>query len=193
MRDCTIKSKCFTLVFLLKICAGWEKEVNKKNKKRIRVLSWGLFIVYLMCMVYFLFFSEQLGRGNSREYRYNLTVFAEIKRYITYWKKIGDFNVLLNLFGNVVCFMPFGFVLPILSNSQRSVLKVTFLTMLCSIAVEVIQLVTMTGSCDVDDVILNTAGGFLGYIMFAIGMCVIHIRDKKRKKQVVVTQKNIWK
>ena len=181
MRDCTIKSKCFTLVFLLKICAGWEKEVNKKNKKRIWVLSWGLFIVYLMCMVYFLFFSEQLGRGNSREYRYNLTVFAEIKRYIRYWKKIGDFNVLLNLFGNVVCFMPFGFVLPILSNSQRSVLKVTFLTMLCSIAVEVIQLVTMTGSCDVDDVILNTAGGFLGYIMFAIGMCVIHIRDKKRK------------
>ena len=34
--------------------------------------------------------------------------------------------------------------------------------------VELAQLVTRRGSCDVDDVILNTLGGLLGYLLFAL-------------------------
>lgn len=134
-----------------------------------------MFIIYLFTMVYFLFFSEQLGRVPSDTYRYNLKPFTEIKRYINYSREIGSFNVILNLLGNIVCFMPFGFVLPILSNRQRNIFKVTVLGFLCSVTIELIQLVSKLGSCDVDDVILNTSGAFLGYIIFCICIKVMHI------------------
>ena len=59
--------------------------------------------------------------------------------------------------------------------------KVTFLSFLCSVTVELIQLVSKLGSCDVDDVILNTLGGLLGYIMFCICIGIIHIFTGKKK------------
>lgn len=154
--------------------------MKKKHKKIIRIFSWILFIIYLCIMVYFLFFSEQLGRVPSDTYHYNLEPFTEIKRYINYSKTIGSFNVMLNLIGNVVCFMPFGFVMPILSNRQRNIFKVTFLSFLCSVIIELIQLVSKLGSCDVDDVILNTMGGFLGYVMFCICIGIMHKFTEKR-------------
>lgn len=155
--------------------------VKKKHKKIIRFFSWIMFIIYLFMMVYFLFFSEQLGRVPSDTYHYNLKPFTEISRYVKYSREIGSFNVLLNLIGNVVCFMPFGFVLPILSNRQRNIFKVTFLSFLCSVTVELIQLVSKLGSCDVDDVILNTGGGFLGYVFFCICIGIMHKYTEKKR------------
>lgn len=154
--------------------------MKRKHKKIIRIFSWILFIIYLCMMVYFLFFSEQLGRTPSDTYHYNLKPFTEIKRYINYSREIGSFNVILNLIGNVVCFMPFGFVMPILSDKQRNIFKVTFLSFLCSVIIELIQLVSKLGSCDVDDVILNTMGGFLGYVMFCICVGIMHKFTEKR-------------
>ncbi len=152
--------------------------MKKKHKKIIRFLSWIIFILYLILMVYFLFFSEQLGRVPSDTYHYNLKPFTEIKRYITYSKEIGSFNVILNLIGNVICFMPFGFVLPIISIKQRNIFKVTALSCLCSMVIETVQLVSKLGSCDVDDVILNTLGGFAGYVLFRICMGIMHMCTK---------------
>lgn len=42
----------------------------------------------------------------------NLVPFKEIKRFIIYYRQIGINAVILNLAGNVVAFMPFGFFLP---------------------------------------------------------------------------------
>ena len=55
--------------------------------------------------------------------------------------------------------MPFGFVLPVISRNQRKFWKVTLLSFLTSLLVELIQLVSKVGSCDVDDMLLNTLGG----------------------------------
>lgn len=158
--------------------------LKKKHKKIIRFVSWILFNIYLVLMVYFLFFSEQLGRTPSDTYHYNLKPFAEIKRYMTYYEMIGSFNVILNLFGNVLCFIPFGFVVPIMSYKFRSFFKITVFSFLYSVTIELTQLVTKLGSCDVDDVILNTLGGVLGYILFSICFFIMNMfgRHKKKKK-----------
>lgn len=52
----------------------------KNAKKIIRILSWFIFVIYLIALVYFLFFSEQLGRVPSDEYKYSLVPFKEIGR-----------------------------------------------------------------------------------------------------------------
>lgn len=59
----------------------------------------------------FLFFSEQMGRVPRDTYQYNLQPFAEIKRYLYYAGRVGTVLVLLNLLGNIICFIPYGFVI----------------------------------------------------------------------------------
>ena len=119
-------------------------------------------------MVYFLFFAEGMGRTEMQEYHYNLRPFSEIRRFLKYYKIIGIFPVVLNLAGNVMAFVPFGAFLPFLAYRMRSLLKVTLASFEVSLMVEIIQLCTRVGCCDIDDLILNTAGGVLGYFCFRI-------------------------
>lgn len=155
----------------------------KDAKKIIRILAWCFFVVYLVALVYFLFFSEQLGRVPSDEYKYSLVPFKEIRRYITYWRAIGGYYVLLNLLGNVVCFVPFGFVLPVISKNQRKFWKILFLSFLTSLLVELIQLVSKVGSCDVDDMLLNTLGGIIGYVLFHFFHRILFCRKSTRQSE----------
>lgn len=150
--------------------------VNKKNKgtgsrmariSRNRKFAVLLFLLYFGILFYFLFFSEKLGRTFvEREYHYNLIPFLEIKRFIVHYDVLGFEAVLLNIVGNIVAFMPFGFFLPIFSNRCRYFFNTVFYTFELSLAVELIQLVTKVGSFDVDDIILNTIGGAFGFLVY---------------------------
>lgn len=139
------------------------------HKKQIRLLCRVLFVLYIAGLVYFLFFAEMLDRtGIERSYRYNLTPFREIRRFIVYADLLGPMAVISNLFGNIVIFMPFGFLVPILGRKKRNFWFTSLLSFALSLAVECIQLVTRTGCFDVDDIFLNTIGGMLGYLVYAL-------------------------
>ena len=61
--------------------------------------------------------------------------------------------------------MPFAFFLPILLKKQKK-FKNFLVTMLCIvIGIELLQFITMSGCCDIDDVILNVVGAL---VMFGI-------------------------
>ena len=138
------------------------------RKKELRLKGFLLFVLYMTALVYFLFFADWYGHvpGQGAEYSFNLVPFVEIRRFIRARRQLGFTAVFLNLFGNVIGFLPFGFFLPVISRGFRNGFLVTFLGCVVSCCVEIIQLLTRTGSCDVDDVILNTLGAFLGYIVF---------------------------
>jgi glycopeptide antibiotics resistance protein len=75
------------------------------------------------------------------------------------------------LAGNVVLFVPFGVLLPIIWTRFRSMGQVLLAAVLASSAIEMLQLVLgLTGllsrSVDVDDVILNTLGAALGWMVW---------------------------
>lgn len=129
-----------------------------------------MFFIYLALLVYFLFFAEEYGRQQLGigEYRYNLVPFTEIRRFWIYREQVGVFAAFLNLAGNVVGFMPFGFLLPVMSEGRRRFRATVPLGFLLSLGVEVIQLFTRVGSFDVDDLLLNTLGVILGYLLFLI-------------------------
>ena len=116
-----------------------------------------------------MFFSERYGRTLSHgDYNYNLEPFKEIKRFWNYRHLLGVESVVVNLFGNVAGFIPFGILLPFLSARRRNFFLVTLLTFEFSILIEVTQLLTRAGCFDVDDLILNTIGGSLGYVIYSI-------------------------
>lgn len=152
----------------------------KRWRKAVHVASWTIFTVYLVGLVYFLFFCEGMGRVPGNEYRYSLVPLKEIKRYLVHWQAIGSFHAALNLFGNVICFIPFGAVLPVISERQRKLGRITVLSFLSSLLIELIQLVSRVGSCDVDDILLNTLGGICGYFIF---WCSYRLFCKFRKEK----------
>ena len=59
-----------------------------------------------------------------------------------------------------------GYFLPRIAKYKKGIFYTTFECFEFSFLVEMFQLFTKKGCCDVDDIILNTAGGFLGYIVY---------------------------
>lgn len=140
-----------------------------------------LFVLYIILLAYFLFFSERYGRTiTSDEYRYNLVLFKEVKRFILYRKEIGLESFIVNIFGNILAFAPFGFVLPIISENNRKLFNITLLSLEFSLTVELIQLIFKVGIFDVDDLFMNTLGGMMGGICFII--CHKLVKSMKRLK-----------
>lgn len=148
------------------------------------------FICYMILLAYFLFFSEEYGRDEPyTTYQYNLELFREIKRYLTHREQIGMIYFAINLLGNVIVFMPFGFLVPVLYREQRRDVKfsghyfrsglfVTWLGFLFSLGIETVQLMTKVGCFDVDDLFLNTLGVVLGYIIYYISKKIIGTMGK---------------
>lgn len=158
------------------------KESTKKHFKRAGLL---LFYLYIILLSYFLFFSEHYGRAYVIEgYRYNLTFFKEIRRFIEYRQQLGFESFVVNVLGNVLAFAPYGFLLPMINKRYRSFFKIMLLTIMFSLTVETIQLFLKVGIFDVDDIILNTLGGIVGYLFFSICHALYFgKRNKQRGKR----------
>jgi glycopeptide antibiotics resistance protein len=69
-----------------------------------------------------------------------------------------------NLVGNIILFMPIGFLIPAVYPPTRSTIKIVIISFFASLTIEIIQFITSRGIFDVDDLILNTIGGLLGYV-----------------------------
>ncbi|WP_405761119.1 VanZ family protein [Streptomyces sp. NBC_00045] len=68
--------------------------------------------------------------------------------------------------GNLLLGLPFGVLLPVLLPPARGLLRVGAVTACLMTLVELVQGALVTGRVfDVDDVILNTAGALLGYLL----------------------------
>jgi glycopeptide antibiotics resistance protein len=155
--------------------------LNFRQSKRIRIFGKILFVLYIVFIIYFLIFSDWYGRtGEMQEYRYNLVLFREIRRFWNYRDQVGLFAMFTNLFGNVIIFMPFGFFMPMASR-YRSCFSAVFYSFGLSLCVETFQLLTRVGSFDVDDLLLNTVGGLAGYVIFAV-CAVIRSRYVNKEK-----------
>ncbi|WP_042454832.1 VanZ family protein [Neobacillus dielmonensis] len=105
---------------------------------------------------------------------------------INFYLFLADVNLdirIKNLAGNVFGFIPFGFILPLLVKKFQSLGLVTVTTFALSLSFEVLQLIFEFGSFDVDDLILNTFGGILGYIPIKV---VLFLQQIKRNKRTVV-------
>ncbi len=75
----------------------------------------------------------------------------------------GGYGFIVNFVGNVVAFLPFGGLLPIVFRWGRSAGRTIVACGMFSLLIEVGQWVVGGRVSDVDDLMLNTLGGALGY------------------------------
>lgn len=112
--------------------------------------------------VFFLRFRISSGKA-SEIVQNNYVPFKTILMYLGGHPGWGV--ALVNLLGNIIPFMPIGFLLPLLfrSISWKGVSGIAVASSLC---IETLQLVFRVGAFDVDDILLNTLGVLLGYLAF---------------------------
>jgi glycopeptide antibiotics resistance protein len=95
----------------------------------------------------------------------NLILFSRIFSYIqTMNYSTGMRNIIVNIGGHMLMLMPFGFFLPRINKRFQKLLFFVSITSLLMIFLEVLQFVSMSGSFDVDDALLNVIGAVLGFI-----------------------------
>ena len=125
-----------------------------------------LFGYYIWMLLNLLFFDAAFGRADGVS-GLNRVPFLTIRNYLRAYA-LGNISlkwVLINLAGNLAAFAPMGFFLPALYPKQRKFfVYVPTVTVMVAL-VEVLQYLTRTGSCDVDDLILNAAGAFAVWLV----------------------------
>ncbi|WP_051195303.1 VanZ family protein [Lachnospira multipara] len=145
-----------------------------KNEKTKLLAYWFAFICYIAVVVYLVFFAESLGRSGSwatttdNGYSYNYIPLNEIKRFIESLS-VPEYRemAILNLGGNILLFLPLGFLLPTILR-RIGFLGTMMSAVVLSLLIELTQLFTKLGTFDIDDIILNTFGALLGFIFFLI-------------------------
>lgn len=145
------------------------------TEKKKRIL-WALFCLYCAVMLWLLFGREEatgdLSHWEQMQLRINLTpfhtIFKQLRRLIRLHEPWAVRHSAVNLGGNVILFVPLGIFLPLLWTKLRRLWRVLLVTALIIVLVEMGQVVTLLGRCDVDDVILNVLGAAIGYGVYKV-------------------------
>lgn len=144
------------------------------GKKR-KYLETALFLAYCGLMLWLLFDRSRAAEGvpywEQVARNHNLRPFHTVMLYtrLLASSRRGLVKLaIVNLLGNVVMFVPLGFFLPRILPRLRKLWRTLLACAGIVTTVELIQLFTLVGSCDVDDLILNLVGAALGYGIFRL-------------------------
>lgn len=116
----------------------------------------------------------------ERKVMLGVPIFDPVLNFIPFSSGIEISTIL-----NIIFFMPFGFLLPTLWNKFRKFIPTVFAGFIFSLIIEVGQLFTIRAT-DVDDLIMNTLGTILGFILFKI----LSIIFKKLSNKTMVEEYN---
>ena len=132
------------------------------------------FVAYSVLMLWLLFgrerFESPVGYWQQVRQNLNPVPFDTISRYaqvlISDCSEGLKRHAVINLVGNVIMFVPLGFLTSALWKNFRPLWRCLLWGSAIIICVELVQLFALVGSCDVDDLLLNDLGIGLGY-----GLC----------------------
>ncbi len=160
--------------------------VRKKQDHFFQLVTQSSFFVYVFAVLqltgYFILFKEISSHGwwDKMERRIdthdhvNFTPFKTIDIYNTFDKQVA---------GNFIMLLPLGIYLPLLYKRLRKFsgfFAVLVISFFISVSIELLQLATNYRSTDVDDVMLNTAGACVGFILYQLIKLIVTSRNKNR-------------
>lgn len=171
---------------------------GKKACRFMKKFLYFLFGFYILMLVDFTLIDDGFGRnifnflswnkGAFREYineSTNLVPFATVKLFINGYfnDKLSFGDTVINLFGNFLAFMPLPLFVCMFFKKFKSGLKIFIIVLISVIAIELLQFLFLTGSSDIDDVILNTSGAMLFYYF---------INEKRISKGISKLTFGVW-
>ncbi len=141
----------------------------------MKKILWAVFALYGAVLLHLLFARESMDTGapywQQVSDHLNLTPLQTIRHQWrllhmnAHWARRSG---VVNLYGNVIVFIPMGLGLPWLVSRMRKFWRTMLSCTGIIVAVEIAQLLTLRGFGDVDDLLLNLLGCGLGYLFFRI-------------------------
>ncbi len=139
--------------------------VIRRRKERSGWPFWFVCLRICVFTVFSIYFSYLIsltlsGReaGSSTGYC-NLVLFSTL---------IRNGRLVLNAVENILLFLPFGVILPVLWRFFRQWWSLVLMAFITSMLIELTQLISARGYFELDDILLNTTGAWVGYLIFAL-------------------------
>jgi len=136
-----------------------------------------LFVVYAAVLLWLLFdrdpgWGSEIAYADQLRSNMNLIPFHTVGNYCKVVTRMEFtplfYHCVINLGGNIFLFIPLGYFLPRLWPGLRNFFLFLLTCTMAITLIELLQLVTLLGSLDIDDLILNLFGMLLGYLFFMI-------------------------
>ncbi len=172
--------------------------LEKKATDFMRTVIFLLFCFYIITLLDFTLIDDNFGRNifnflswdGEAFSKYinestNLIPFATVKLFIKgyFEDNLTLWDTVLNVFGNFVAFMPLPFFVSVFFKKYRTYFKMFILVLIAVMTIELLQFVFLTGSSDIDDLILNTSGAMLFYYL---------LHRKKISKGISLLTFGVW-
>lgn len=151
---------------LVGICAAGFALLSYVVGRRVKVKHicvWCLFLIYLLLLLQTVFFSREIG---SRPGGIDWRILPNWQQDI--WRCIYAIE-------NVIMFLPFGFMTPLLMQVFRKMPICIAVAALISIGIETIQYVTERGYCQLEDVVMNVIGAIIGFGLWVLGYFLVSV------------------
>lgn len=173
------------LIGALFLC-GYALLINNfKNVKTRNVFTkytlYIIFIIYALALIFVLFGNMTYLRSpssgdllessmNHLDRNINIVPFKTITQYLNslFNSTLNRTTIFANLFGNFVMFMPMGFFMPYFIKKAQKPMYFLCIMLTMLISIELLQLLTTRGICDIDDIILNLSGSLLFFYICKI-------------------------
>lgn len=138
------------LILFIRFCV-----INWSDMSNLHVV---LFLAYFAVVLYLTIFMR-IGSVNTSVLT---TPFDDLKNAIQY----RDPAMVQHMVLNVILFVPFGYLIPAMNPEKLRKCSFAFLGgIACSTIIEGTQMVFRLGQSDIDDIIANSVGAVLGYVM----------------------------
>ncbi len=155
----------------------------KKKYKGERKFSWRKAFLWLLLAGYaaiLLYATILRGSGGFRR-EWNLHLFRAWREAWNNYSAKNWANVLLN----IALFIPMGVLLPMLGKKFRKWYLTIPVGFTVSLGIELFQLITCKGICDIDDLFANTLGAAIGYFLIMTVQSIYSNNENKPKNILV--------
>lgn len=144
---------------------------NRRQNTVLKMFVQSSFLVYVFVVLtltgYFILFKEVAAPGWWQKVAHRIDIndhintkpFMMFKQFALSSKQV---------IGNSIMLLPLGIYIPLLFYRLSGFFTVFLICLFIAICIELMQLITSYRSADIDDVILNTSGAIVGYIIYRI-------------------------
>lgn len=160
------------IIYRLVILQKWKTKSNGTNTNREGLLF--LFVVYASAVLAMTILPHRFF-GISAPVMVKLNIIPFVNTYHNFIVGLpqpeSEYMLLQlqNIIGNFILFIPIGILLPYLFPQLNSFKKIALISFLASFLIECTQYLLRNAgtyrTADIDDIILNTVGGILGWFI----------------------------
>lgn len=142
--------------------------IKCKEKNILREVVINIFFIYFLILINLTICKMNMLqiRFENRFYINYIPFIETIKMFKDDFMGIG--NAIYNVVGNIMLFVPLGFLIPLLFKRKNKISNIALYGFCASLGIELMQLLTAINLTDIDDIIFNTLGAVIGFFTYNI-------------------------